>query len=821
VWSDFRHGPPEIYYMKLDPMGNEIVSEIVITDLDAASSNLGDVECDSNDSVHIIWSDVRDTGPIANIEIYYEKLDNMGNTLVDETRITVAPYYSLYPSIALDSEDNIHLAWCEEMEFGSIFQEEIFYMKLDNNGTTLIDERQITPNDGDESLFPDIQVDSRDYAHIVWLDDRNETGSTKNQDVFYTQLNTDGLTIVDDTRIFSRGEHFRPSIVLDSDDMIHVITGGLAQRTNNNYNQLYYLKMDSFGAIIIPEKILTNDDGNATHSKIAMDSNDDIHLVWEDERLYNNTEIYYMKLDDFGNILQNELRLTNHESKSIFPEIAKDHTDKLTVVWADGRDYMDGDKIEVYHKQTITGPVNDPPIVGISSPFEGESVSGNTIIQGWANDIDGTVDFVEVRIGQGLWNVATGTSSWNYPWNTSSVDNGPYKIYARSFDGTDYSQEFIVNVTVDNIIPPEPPNKAPEVNINSPESGKVSGTIAIRGNASDSDGNIQKVEIQIDSGVWTNVFGTTSWTYSWDTTSVSDGEHRITAKAWDDDEEDSKTDSVVVTVGNKIEMPPNVQILSPLGGTISNTVIIVGNASDSDGDETVESVQIKIEDTWQNVLGTVDWSYIWDTTDFPDGEYNISVRAYDGNFYSEIRYMIFKVDNPHEPSLVVFSDYPDPVSGTIIFAGTSSDSDGEIIKVEIAIDQKDWQEISINPVWSYALDTKELSDGEHTISIRATDDEGEVALEILTIEVDNSENEFQWTYLFVILLVIVVILTILSLALKKKPADKTEYVEVIQTAETRSPSMESIRCQRCQNVFYADLSSGYVRCPNCGLSGNV
>lgn len=821
VWSDFRHGPPEIYYMKLDPSGNMIVGEKVITDLDAASSNLGDVEVDSNDNVHIIWSDVRDTGPIANLEIYYEKLDSQGNTLVDETRITNAPYYSVYPSIVVDSEDNIHVAWCEEMEFGSFFQEEIFYMKLDNNGNTLVDETMITPNDGNESLFPDIQVDSNDWVHIVWLDDRNETGATKNQDVYYTQLDNDGDTVIDDTRLFSRGEHFRPSIVIGRWGEIHLVAGGLANRKGNNYNQLYYMKLDSSANVLIPEKRLTNDNGNATHSKIVKDSYDSIHVVWEDERLYNNTEIYYMRLDDLGNIVQDELRLTNNESKSIFPEIGIDHQDELTVVWADGRDYMDGDKIEVYYKQTIGGLINIPPIIEITSPEEGEKVSGNIIIEGYTDDVDSQVEYVEVRIDLGLWNEISGNPYWGYFWNTSTVSDGQHTIYARSFDGTDYSQEFMVNVTVDNIIPPEGPNNPPEVNLNSPKSGKVSGSVAVRGNATDSDGNIQNVQIQIDSGEWINVFGTESWTYSWDTTSVLDGDHRITAKAMDDDGDYSKTDSVVVTVENKIEMPPNVEIISPLGGTVSETVIIVGNASDSDGDETIELVQIKIEDTWQNVQGTVDWSYTWDTTDFSDGEYNISVRAFDGNFYSEIRYIIFRVDNPHEPSLVVFSDYPDPVSGTIIFAGTSSDSDGEIERIEISIDQKEWQEISINPDWSYNLDTKQLSDGEHTISIRATDDEGEVAMEILTIEVDNSEDEFQWTYLFVILLVIALIVVISIIALKKKPAEKTEFVEVTQTTEPRSPSMESIRCQRCKNVFYADLSSGFVKCPNCGLSGNV
>jgi hypothetical protein len=823
VWSDFRHGPPEIYYMKLDPSGNIIVNEKVITDLDAASSNLGDVAVDSADNIHIVWADVRDTGPIANIEIYYEKLDSNGNTLVDETRLTNAYYYSLYPSIAVDKDDDLHIAWCEEMEFGGLFQEEIFYMKLDNDGNTLTDDTGITPNDGDESLFPDIQVDSWGWVHIVWLDDRNETGSTKNQDVFYTQLDSFGNTWIDDTRIFSRGEHFRPSILVDSIDNIHVVTGGLANRKGNTYNQLYYLKMDSDAAILVPEKRITQDMGNATHSKIVMDSDSSIHVVWEDERIYNNTEIYYMRLDEIGNIVQDELRLTNNEAKSIFPEIGIDNTDEITVVWADGRDYMDGDKIEVYHKQTISGPQNVPPDIAITSPFEGQPVTGEIRIEGWIDDLEDTAEYVEVRIDSGPWNMTFGIPFWAYYWNTSTVSNGQHTIRARGFDGTDYSQVQMVNVNVDNYVPPpEGPNNPPEINLNSPKSGKVSGTVAVRGNATDSDGNIQKVELQIDSEDWTSVFGTNSWTYSWDTTSVSNGEHRITVKAADDDGDYSQTDSVLVTVENIFEIPPYVQIISPLGGTVSDTVIIMGNASDANGDETLESVQIKIENIWQDVQGTVDWSYTWDTTDFSDGVYAISVRAYDGNFYSEIKELICEVDNPYAPSLVVFSEYPDKVSGTIPLVGTSSDTDGEIERIEIKIDEKDWQEISTNPLWSYELDTTLLSNGKHTITIRATDDEGETATEFFTILVDNPEDDFQWMYLLLILLIIViVIISFLAVAIKKKSKGRAEYTQVTQTAQTRSPATESLRCQRCKNVFYADLSSGFVQCPHCGLSGKV
>jgi len=152
-----------------------LIDETLITDSDAATSYQPDIACDSNDNIHIVWSDVRDSGPIPNIELYYEKLDNFGNTLVDETRITFAPHNSHYPSMTMDTSDNVNVAWVEQIDIMGVLQEEIYYMKLDNNGNTLVDTTALTENDAEESLFPDIEVDSDGEVHIVWLDDRKET----------------------------------------------------------------------------------------------------------------------------------------------------------------------------------------------------------------------------------------------------------------------------------------------------------------------------------------------------------------------------------------------------------------------------------------------------------------------------------------------------------------------------------------------------------------------------------------------------------------------------------------------------------------------
>jgi len=111
---------------------------------------------------------------------------------------------------------------------------------------------------------------------------------------------------------------------------------------------------------------------------------------------------------------------------------------------------------------------NQPPTVSITSPSDGATVNGTVSIQGTASDSDGSVQSVQVKIDSGSWDNATGTTSWAYSWDSTGVSDGSHTIYARSYDGTDYSSETSVTVTVDNT-----PDVDPSVSLSGLTSGKI------------------------------------------------------------------------------------------------------------------------------------------------------------------------------------------------------------------------------------------------------------------------------------------------------------------------------------------------------------
>jgi len=114
----------------------------------------------------------------------------------------------------------------------------------------------------------------------------------------------------------------------------------------------------------------------------------------------------------------------------------------------DDSDYSTVVEILVDVKNTVVKNVK--PTVTITSPIGGAGVSGEITIEGMAADTDGTVQKVEIRIGDGSWETATGTFSWVYDWDTTGTDNGSVEITVRAYDGTDYSDDYQITLSVKN-----------------------------------------------------------------------------------------------------------------------------------------------------------------------------------------------------------------------------------------------------------------------------------------------------------------------------------------------------------------------------------
>jgi len=348
-------------------------------------------------------------------------------------------------------------------------------------------------------------------------------------------------------------------------------------------------------------------------------------------------------------------------------------------------------------KTTSVSLDNILPTASITSPSNNDTVSGIILITGTANDSDGFVDHVEVSIDRGPWFTAVGTTTWTYEWDTTKENNVLHKISARSNDGTDYSNVTSIDVTVYNTLQ----NTPPMINITYPFEGEtVANVTTVMGSAYDTDDDPLNISLRIDYGNWEPVGAIIappyiSWSYQWNTSQVSNGDHIITVQAHDG--QNYTQASITVTVTNLHSQPnssPVINITDPLNGTfVTGTTTIMGTASDIDG--VIQQVEIRINDgSWNPAMGTDTWSYHWNTRILPDNIHTISARSFDGSNYSDIQTIILTVDNtPPTTNLTITGaeGANNWWTSTLTITLTGTDNTSGIKNTYYKLDTSDWE----------------------------------------------------------------------------------------------------------------------------------
>lgn len=285
---------------------------------------------------------------------------------------------------------------------------------------------------------------------------------------------------------------------------------------------------------------------------------------------------------------------------------------------------------------------------------------------------------------------------------------------------------------------------APAVSIATPGSGtSVAGVVTVSGSSSDNVA-VSSVSVSVDGGAWTPASGTGSWSWSWSTSSLANGTHTLAARAVDTSG-NSTTRSASVTVSNTVSPPPDttapaVWFSTPAAGaTVSGTVTVSGAASDN---AAVSKVEIKVDSgAWQTAGGTTGWSWAWSTSSATPGTHTLTARATDSAGNTTTAARSFSVagtsGDTTPPALGITTPSSGAtVTGTVSVQGTVSDNVG-VTRLEVAVDDKPWQQIYMKANWAWPWVTGHLSNGAHTLHVRATDSAGNVTTKALPVTVSN------------------------------------------------------------------------------------
>jgi hypothetical protein len=224
------------------------------------------------------------------------------------------------PAIATDSSNTIHLVFHDDTPDWT--HDEIFYKRSTNGGTSWTTKR-LTWNP-DNSSFPAIFIDSSDNIHVVWHDE-----SPGNFEIYYRKSTNGGTSWASAKRLTNNsGSSQNPDIAVDSSGNIFVVY--------NNYIPAQieiYLKKSTNGGTSWTSKRLTWNLDNSRRPDIAIDSNDNIFVVWDDKSP-SNTQLLFKKSTNSGTSWTSR-QLTWNDNLTYSPDMIVDANDNIHVAWED------------------------------------------------------------------------------------------------------------------------------------------------------------------------------------------------------------------------------------------------------------------------------------------------------------------------------------------------------------------------------------------------------------------------------------------------------------------------------------------------------
>lgn len=191
--------------------------------------------------------------------------------------------------------------------------------------------------------------------------------------------------------------------------------------------------------------------------------------------------------------------------------------------------------------QTVTPKLNNPPVINMTAPANNATLSGVVQLAATPTATTG-VQFLLDGVSLGT-NIAA--APYTMFWDTTTVQDGTHWLAAQTTDATGITgTSAVVLVTVAN-----GKVTGPTVQITSPTTGSIlSSTVTLYATAGSSQG-IANVSFAVDGAPVGSVTAA-PYMIAWDSTTIKDGQHSITATATDTLGNSTTSVPATVTVDN-------------------------------------------------------------------------------------------------------------------------------------------------------------------------------------------------------------------------------------------------------------------------------
>lgn len=391
---------------------------------------------DSQGWIHAVWGYSWGIPFADSSEIFYsysadngvswssmENISQTGNTVSGE------------PTLCIDSKDNLHCVW-KQYE-GSGYDN--YYSKYD--GTSWSIPKNITnQHQGSNTAnYPSLAVDSQDNLHLVW---DKELPGWGNWSICYSSC-SDTVWSAPIAISDSLGDDAYPALAIDYNDVVHVVwrKHGLSGILYRSWDGVSWAWHDT---LVIPG-------GYAYHPSMVVNSRNHPVVTCMGGFSLDTLDIYISEYN--GNSWRQPFRLSDELMRSHLPSVAVDSLDNIYVVWAETHLGVKGDILYRHYDGTgwsnAANLTNDS--VGSDNPKLSSIVDANGVDLIWQSEC-GSIDFLEVLymgltqagIGEDYKFVKKGKIPWitvyPNPFSTSTIIwklaeiQGSKKIILNIFD---------------------------------------------------------------------------------------------------------------------------------------------------------------------------------------------------------------------------------------------------------------------------------------------------------------------------------------------------------------------------------------------------
>ncbi len=267
-------------------------------------------------------------------KIFLAESSNQGRNWTEIEATPQEELEQINPSIAIDSQNNLHLVWQGKATTSAPYQ--IRYRKYDGSSFSTIED--LTNNSEWNQEIPVIVMDSQDNIHIVWVNKQmeEERGSRVWRPKILHRVFTNQWEAVENTGNSQEFSIASLSLVIDSQDNLHLVWQ--ANRYDAPSAIIQYQRRTAGGWGDIRQ--LDYDDIQADFPSLVIDNQNNLHIVWHS--LYNLGEYYRSKINYLKYTALTDswavIEILSHTERSqqfviASPSITLDSQDHLYIIW--------------------------------------------------------------------------------------------------------------------------------------------------------------------------------------------------------------------------------------------------------------------------------------------------------------------------------------------------------------------------------------------------------------------------------------------------------------------------------------------------------